>query len=237
MPTAASERHKQDARQPDARTHNGLHIVAWRHPKPLGAQGRCIGRTDLPLDRRKAKRLAHGIRRAARLHGWPRVVYSSPLQRCALVGRQLKRWGWRHHVDAALLEMDFGSWDGQLWQHIALSQIDQWCADFLGDQPGDGESLRELFERVAAWLSAQALGESPAGQCVPPRLVVAHAGWMQACAWLATGQPWPTLASQWSRPPGYGQVQAWRWRAGEQGALMPGLEQPCSPAATRPQGR
>jgi alpha-ribazole phosphatase len=213
MPTTASDHHQQDACQPDARAQEGLHIVAWRHPKPIGAQGRCIGRTDLPLDRRKAKRLAHRIRRAARLNGWPCVVYSSPLQRCVLVGRQLKRWGWRHHVDAALQEMDFGRWDGELWRHIALSQMDQWCAQFLDGHPGDGESLRELFERVAAWLSAQAIGELATGQCAPPRLVIAHAGWMQACAWLATGLPWPTQAGQWPKPPGYGQVQACGWRA------------------------
>ena len=24
-------------------------VIAWRHPRPVGAEGRCIGRTDLPV--------------------------------------------------------------------------------------------------------------------------------------------------------------------------------------------
>ena len=95
------------------------HLIAWRHPRPIGAEGRCIGRTNLSVDRRKVKRLAHRIRQAARQQGWPRVVHSSSLQRCAAVGRQLRRWGWQHHINDSLLEMDFGTWDGQAWDHIA----------------------------------------------------------------------------------------------------------------------
>jgi alpha-ribazole phosphatase len=188
-----------------------LHMVAWRHPKPLGAAGRCIGQTDLPIDRRKAKRLAHRIRRAARQHNWPHVVYSSPLQRCAQVGRQLKRWGWRHQVDAALLEMDFGQWEGRAWQDIAAEQLDDWCTHFLDGSPGGGESLSDVFRRAAAWLSAQ--GAQALNEATPARLVIAHAGWMQACAWLSTGAPWPTQASQWPQAPRYGQCQIWMWRA------------------------
>jgi len=195
--------------------HATLHLVAWRHPKPVRAQGRCIGQTDLPLDRRKAKRLAHRIRQVARRHQWPRVVYTSPLQRCALVGRQLKRWGWRHHVDAALLEMHFGQWDGCPWHAIPLAQIDQWCGDFLHARPGGGEALHGLFQRTMSWLQAHAIGQgdqacAPTGPAQPPLLIVAHAGWMQVAAWLASGQPWPTQASQWPSPAPYGAWRTWQ---------------------------
>lgn len=169
---------------------------AWRHPQPVGAKGRCIGQTDLALDRRKAKRLAHRIRQAARTHGWPHEVYTSPLQRCALVGQQLKRWGWRHHVDTMLLEMDFGAWDGQSWSNISHEDIDAWCGHFLDHAPGGGESLLALFERVAAWRA-----QTPAHL---PRLVVAHAGWMQAHRWLDTHAALPDTAAQWPAPPPYG---------------------------------
>ncbi|RZL33467.1 MAG: fructose-2,6-bisphosphatase, partial [Rubrivivax sp.] len=91
-------------------------FTIWRHPKPRGAEGRCIGgRTDLAVDPRKAKRLAHRIRANARRHALPREVVTSPLARAADVGRWLKRWGFRWRVDAALAEMDFGAWDGRGW--------------------------------------------------------------------------------------------------------------------------
>lgn len=183
---------------------NPIACVAWRHPKPIGASGRCIGqRTDLPLDRRKAKRLAHRIRQAARRHGWPHLIHTSPLQRCAMVGRQLRRWGWRHRIDASLLEMDFGAWDGRPWVDIPRHEVDDWCARFLHGRPGQGESLAEVFARVAAGWAEMAL--APHGPS--PRLIVAHAGWMQVTRWLASGQPPPEDAAQWPLPPRYG--QAW----------------------------
>ena len=64
-------------------------MEAWRHPRPDGVAGRCIGHTDVPVDRRRAKRLAHRIRCAARREGWPKGVWTSPLRRCADVGRWL----------------------------------------------------------------------------------------------------------------------------------------------------
>lgn len=177
-----------------------LACAAWRHPRPADAVGRCIGRTDLPIDRRRAKRLAHRIRQAARRQGWPQVIHTSPLQRCAMVGRQLQCWGWRHVVDAALLEMDFGTWDGKRWADIPKAEVDTWCADFVQAAPGDGESLKAMAERVAAWW-AQACPGDEAGA---PRLVVAHAGWMQLSRWMAMHAALPAQAGQWPVPPAYG---------------------------------
>ena len=94
-------------------------FTIWRHPRPRGAAGRCIGsRIDLPVDPRKAKRLAHRIRAHARRQQLPREVVTSPLRRAADVGRWLKRWGFAWRTDPALREMDFGAWDGKSWRDI-----------------------------------------------------------------------------------------------------------------------
>lgn len=170
-------------------------IWAWRHPKPDGVAGRCIGQTDVLVDRRKAKRLAHRVRQAARQHGLPRVIHTSPLQRCRSVGRILRTWGWRHHVDASLAEIDFGAWDGKPWGEIPRDEIDAWVADFSGYQPGGGESLRHVLQRAQAWQTKE--GE--------PVLVIAHAGWMLARQWVnENGKP-PVGAHEWPKPPAYGQ--------------------------------
>lgn len=171
-------------------------LWVWRHPRPRDAVGRCIGRTDVRVDARRAKRLAHRVRQAARRHQLPRHVISSPLRRCADVGRWLRRWGWRHEIVPGLMEMDFGAWDGRPWQHIAQSDIDLWCADFLHHRPGGGESLQQFFERVAAW-------HPPGVVCV-----VGHAGWMLARQWLASGRAGPARAVDWPVAPRYG--TCWR---------------------------
>jgi alpha-ribazole phosphatase len=179
------------------------HLMAWRHPRPAGVQGRCIGRTDVPVDARKVKRLAHRIRQVARRHQWPRVIHTSPLQRCAAVGRQLRRWGWHHHVDTALLEMDFGAWDGLHWAHIAHQEVNAWCQDFAAYAPGQGESLHAMLARAANWLNTHAQADHK------PVLVVAHAGWMLATSWVLRHEQAPEQASHWPAAPVYGQCQAW----------------------------
>ncbi|HEX5356939.1 MAG TPA: histidine phosphatase family protein [Aquabacterium sp.] len=194
----------------DMSSHQALCQV-WRHPRPRGVAGRCIGRTDVPVDRRKAKRLAHRIRQQARRHGWPRVVHTSPLQRCALVGQILRSWGWRHLVDEALLEMDFGRWDGQRWADIHQPQVDAWCADFLHHPPGGAEALADVFRRVAQWVDR--IGLDTQGDNHVPRLVVGHAGWMLSLQWQLERGGAPTLASQWPAPPGYGQCLTLGWPA------------------------
>lgn len=172
-------------------------VYAFRHPRPQGAEGRCIGRTDLGVDPRRARRLAHRIRALQRRHGLARQVWTSPLRRCADVGRWLARWGWRHEVADHLIEFDFGRWDGLDWTHIDRAEIDAWCDEFVDAAPGGGESLRGLLERVGSW--------RPEG----PVIVVGHAGWMLARHWLSCHAKPPTGLADWTtKAPAYG--SGWR---------------------------
>jgi alpha-ribazole phosphatase len=155
--------------------------------------GRCIGRSDVPLDRRRAKRLAHRIRQAVRKGQCTRCVFTSPLQRCARVGRFLRRMGFVHHIDADLTELDFGDWDGRLWSGIAQEAVAAWEADFAHHAPGGGESLVMLFERVRRFLLRRREG-----------VVVGHAGWITACVWLQEHPGVAPTASQWPAPLRYG---------------------------------
>ena len=172
-------------------------IHVWRHPRPVAAAGRCIGRTDLLVDPRKAKRLAHRIRCHARRHGLPREVHTSPLRRGADVGRWLARWGWVHHIDAALTEMDFGAWEGQRWDAIGEPAISVWCDELANHRGHGGESVSDLFSRCAGWLAHVAGG--------PARCVVGHAGWINAALKHSQGSGPPLVASDWPAAPGYGE--------------------------------
>ncbi|NUZ07374.1 histidine phosphatase family protein [Piscinibacter koreensis] len=163
-------------------------LLAWRHPRAEGAEGRCIGRTDLPVDRRRAKRLAHRIRAAARRRGLPRIVVTSPLQRSVVVGRILARWGWVHRLDVALGELDFGRWDGLRWNDVPRAEFDAWCAAFGSHAPGGGESVDALLLRVRAFDPGSA------------RILVTHGGWLSAAAWLQHGSGAP-LSDRWPPAP------------------------------------
>ena len=165
-------------------------LAVWRHPRPKDVAGRCIGRTDVRVDRRKAKRLAHRIRRWARQHGAVRVVLTSSLQRAASVGRRLAGWGWQHQIDARLDEMDFGEWDGLAWDLIGADAVGAWCATFADHAPGGGESVLQLLARCRTLLTELRAAASP--PCV-----VGHAGWISAAQWLQKGSSGAPSAAEW----------------------------------------
>ena len=173
-------------------------LNVWRHARPVAAAGRCIGHTDLRVDRRKSKRLAHRIRAWVRRHGAARVVVTSPLRRGADTGRWLARWGWRHVVDPRLIELDFGAWDGCAWAEISVVAIDAWCADFASHRPGGGESVTSLLERCATFIA-----DAPADG-----VVVGHAGWISAALWLQQADGASPQAASWPRALGYGAREA-----------------------------
>lgn len=167
-------------------------ITVWRHPRPEGAAGLCVGaRCDLAVHPRRAKRLARRIQAHARRHRHPHEVWTSPLRRCADVGRWLKRWGWTHRIDGALAEIDFGAWDGRPWAEIPKAEIDEWVRDFASFAPAGGESLTALLERASGW--------SRGG------LVVSHGGWMLARQWAGEHPEQAPTAAQWPKPPRYGE--------------------------------
>jgi alpha-ribazole phosphatase len=180
-------------------------LIVWRHPRPVGVAGRCIGRTDVAVDRRKAKRLAHRIRQRARREALPHVVWTSDLQRSAEVGRWLARWGWQHRVDLRLSELDFGDWDGRAWGTIPEPELSAWTAAFATHAPGGGESVVQLMSRCQAFLSEQ--GQQ--GACL-----VSHAGWINAALRVAGSLPVPTLATQWPAPVAYADSVDLALRAG-----------------------
>lgn len=167
-------------------------LHAWRHPRAAAPPGWCIGRTDVAVDARRAKRLAHRIRLFARRHGLPRVVITSRLQRSRAVGRWLARWGWVHRVDGALDELDFGAWDGRPWSAVRVAEIDAWCRDFMQHAPGDGESVGALLQRVRGFDAGAA------------RIVVTHGGWLSAAAWWAAHGSVPPTAERWPPAPAHG---------------------------------
>jgi alpha-ribazole phosphatase len=172
-------------------------LHAWRHPRAEGAAGRCIGRTELRVDPRRAKRLAHRIRAFARRERLAGIVVTSPQARCREVGRWLARWGWRHRVDDALRELDFGRWDGRRWCDIPQPEIDAWCADFARHAPGGGEALAALLQRVRGFDPGAA------------RIVVTHGGWLSALRWLQRAGDDAPRSADWPAPPAPGAHLAW----------------------------
>ncbi len=157
----------------------GLILVA-RHPRPRIAGRICYGRTDVPLAEPPEAGAAALV--AAAIDPIERIV-SSPLSRALLVAQAVAaQTGAPLHTDNRLIEMDFAAWENQPWSALPRAEIDAWAADPLHYQPGGGESVQMVLQRVRrAWSS---IASSEANT-----LVVTHAGPIRCLLHIGQGVP------------------------------------------------
>jgi broad specificity phosphatase PhoE len=149
-------------------------------------EGRVCGRTDVYLSdtgRRQAWLLAR------RLKSIPfEVMYSSPLRRALdtahLIG---KATGKDPVVDPRLTELNYGTWEGKLFEEICRENpvlYHAWVADPGRIAPPQGESGEQLIERVAPFLADLAV-RHPRGNV----LVVCHKTLCRLLACYILGVP------------------------------------------------
>ncbi|WP_422974992.1 histidine phosphatase family protein [Undibacterium sp. Ji49W] len=142
-----------------------LHLL--RHTKPQIADGLCYGQADVPVLAADYQMLAIEMRQKLSA-GIP--VFSSPLQRCALLAQALHD---QPQLDPRLMEMHFGAWELCAWDAVPRAEIDAWAAAPATYCPGGGESALDVAQRVIAWLTDVRQMQ------LPEALVVAHAGIMR----------------------------------------------------------
>ena len=138
------------------------------------ARKRIQGRADIPLN-------DDGRAEIAKLRLPPAFVgaraFTSPLARARETARIL---GLRAMLDAALIEMDWGKYEGRTLVELGAS------ADFAANEAkgldfrlDGGESPRDVQERLRPWLARVAADAAPA-------IAVAHRGVIRALYALAT---------------------------------------------------
>jgi alpha-ribazole phosphatase len=157
-----------------------MDFILIRHARPAMTAGLCYGRTDLaledPIDPHPSTivdKLAAHV---------PQRLLASPLQRSRLTAEAIAKEADLPaiEIDAQLMELDFGTWEGCQWDDLPRHEIERWARDLVHGNPHGGESAADLLARVTAW--ADATAATPAS-CV---WAVTHAGCMRALAahWL-----------------------------------------------------
>jgi len=150
--------------------------------------GRIQGRVDEPLDDEARDhlsrlRLPEGFEDAA--------VFSSPLVRAVETARIIA--GRQPIAVPALIEMDWGRWEGQCGVDLLADagsgyrHIEEWGWDY---QPPGGETPRCVWKRIEPWL----------GSVRGTALVVSHIGVMRVL--LARATDWA-----FQGPPPFGKVK------------------------------
>ncbi|MDM0112526.1 histidine phosphatase family protein [Variovorax sp. J22R133] len=163
-----------------------------RHGKVDCASGLCYGASDVSvsaaLTRAIAKRVAPDL--PANVE-----VFASPLSRCSQLAVALEalRPDLQTQFDTRIAEMDFGAWEGRLWDEIGRDEFDAWIREFAtGRAGGSGESTNSFMSRVGdaydAWRAARR-----------DALWVTHAGVIRAVWLLHGGMRALERADQWPR--------------------------------------
>lgn len=166
-----------------------MRLIWVRHGETLeNGQGKYLGHSDTPLAENGIAQAYRLARRLSRAIQPPAAIYTSDLRRCRQTAEVIARqWAMKPQIAPALRELSFGDWElltyGQLMQ-TDPERATRWYDDPFSHKPPNGESLRELGQRVDAWLgSLQAASSSGEPKTI---VLVSHGGvirWFQA-AWL-----------------------------------------------------
>lgn len=141
--------------------------------------GRMQGRRDVPLG--SAGRRDVGRWAMPRTDDAPLEWVSSPLSRAVETARAVT--GTSPRVAPALIEMDWGAWEGHRLADLAARFGDAFVANErrgLDFRPPGGESPRDVIARITPWLASVARSGRPV-------VAVTHNGVLRAALALATG--------------------------------------------------
>lgn len=155
-----------------------MKIALIRHGRTeWNEAGRLQGRTDIPLSETDRERLA-GLVLPPPWDGAD--ILSSPMRRARETAEILT--GRRIQMDAALVEMNLGDWEGKRGTDLLEDPASGYChveeRGWDGRPPGGGETFREVLIRVDPVLSGLARNT----------VVVSHMNVMRVM--LATAHDW-----------------------------------------------
>ncbi len=125
-----------------------MEVYVIRHTPVAVEKGICYGQTDVPL----ADTFVQDIQFFQ--NELPKdfdKVFCSPLIRCKKLAYEL---GFQDIIyENALMEMNFGNWENQKWNHINPVELERWMIDFVNVRTPNGENLFDLYNRVELFLN------------------------------------------------------------------------------------
>ena len=147
-----------------------MEIFVIRHTQ-VAVKNICYGQTNVPLADTFAEEAA---KYKNDLPDNFDAVFCSPSARCKELSKTLN-YG-NVIFENAIIEMNFGDWEGKKWNDIEQAQLDVWMNNFVSEKPPNGENLLELFERVKLFL------DNLRQQKFDQVLLITHAGVIR-CIW------------------------------------------------------
>ncbi len=159
-------------------------MILWtfRHTKPYNPNDVCYGRLDFDVSPTFSEESSLAIEAFRKTHAKPTRLYSSPLLRCMRLAEKVSEaTGLAIEKEDSLLELNFGTWEGQKLTAVPRTEMASWMQNLRGFRFPEGESFYDVDKRVGAFLDT--LPEN--GEF----LWVTHAGVIAALQHFACGLP------------------------------------------------
>lgn len=123
-------------------------IYIIRHTKPHVKKGMCYGWTDLDVAESFIDELEVIKEKTPDFKDYQ--ILSSPLQRCYKLAKALCPDS-NIEKDERIKEINFGDWEGRVWNNMESDLVKEWCCDFVNNRVPGGESFNDLYKRVESF--------------------------------------------------------------------------------------
>lgn len=146
-----------------------MEIYLVRHTETVCEKGICYGQSDVGIREPYSAVFENILKQLPQ----EAVLYSSPLQRCAILANHIKENTQIDSIieDSRLMEMHFGDWELQKWDAIPQEVLNPWMEDFVTVNVPNGESFVDLDNRIRVFLN-----DELAKNHAKPIIIVAHSG-------------------------------------------------------------
>lgn len=191
-------------------------MILWtiRHTKPYNPKDVCYGRLDFDVAESFPEESKGAIDAFVATGAKPSRLFSSPLIRCTkLADLAAAATGLPVEKEDAILEVNFGDWEGEKLTEVGRDQMVNWQKDLRGFKFPNGECFYDVDRRVQKFLdSLDDDGEY---------LWVTHAGVIASLMHFGCGVPnQQFVEGSFS----YEMVTRFDWKRGEDGHFMGSFE-------------
>ncbi|WP_297699601.1 histidine phosphatase family protein [uncultured Fibrobacter sp.] len=159
-------------------------MILWtiRHTKPYNPNDVCYGRLDFDVSPTFEGESDGALEALVNAGAKPTRMFTSPLLRCLRLAEKAEKvTGLSMEKRDEIIEMNFGSWEGQKLTVVPREEMQAWMRDLRGYRFKDGESFHDIDRRVQSLLDT--LDDN--GEF----LWITHAGVIAALQHFACGLP------------------------------------------------
>ena len=121
-----------------------MEVYLIRHTKVSVEQGVCYGQKDVDLAESYPEELETVKEKLKNINF--DAVFTSPLSRAKKLATDI--CGDNPVTDDRLMELNFGDWEGKVWDEIKDPLLPKWMEDFVNKKCSNGESFIMLRDRV-----------------------------------------------------------------------------------------